>query len=709
MTWNNRLQKLLSTQTNVSHDCRYALNEYFKNPFRHNWTMKMWDSNGHFPSGILVGTFFEPGNFDECLKIKSVDNNGIEGKYCIMEIKLPPVLDPKNPPLPSNMDNNGMKNWYESIRFIYDWQSLSGINNGICLPSSCSDVETNEIVTKVLIPVESSLRARIRFCQERKTQTINVPIRMGEKIIWTIFFGHLFLVAIGTIMELFIKGIESNEGMLGILICFSLIENTRTLFRISRSKHHESTGEKTQFKFIHGLRVLSIYWVVLAHVLLFHPFTQYDDLVPPVHSLNTRFSIIQNVFAHFVVNAGLAVETFFFISGTLTVYTILTTTAERSNQSINIFTYIWLRWIRFTPPLLGATCLLLLWPRIGQGPLFHSDYIGFITEPCYQNWYLSFGYISNLFPSEKVCNVMHWYLSADFQLHILLYVVIYFFTIRRSLLSFVYSYIMIGLGFFIPIIIVLLGWGSAPNPSIFLHPNYRFPIEKVELFIFATWNHFIPYFVGALFGLWLVQRKHQNNQMSKWKRYLIWIILGPLFMMQPFGSYSFIDSDKPVDQPLISAIMFGLVRSIWSLGILWLCWQCVQQQGGIIQRFLESEIMQPFSRLSFSIYLVHIIPIWHYMYTIRQPVELSLFNLLFIGIGSGFISTLLAFFLYCTFERPYVRLVKILLFNSNRSTTNNYEQSATTSNNNNNNNNNNTVIDIIEMKNIEESRKQTKM
>lgn len=40
MTWNDRLQKLLSTQTNVSHDCRYALNEYFKNPFRHNWTMK---------------------------------------------------------------------------------------------------------------------------------------------------------------------------------------------------------------------------------------------------------------------------------------------------------------------------------------------------------------------------------------------------------------------------------------------------------------------------------------------------------------------------------------------------------------------------------------------------------------------------------------------------------------------------------------------
>lgn len=162
----------------------------------------------------------------------------------------------------------------------------------------------------------------------------------------TIFLGHLLLLLIATIMELFVKRTESTRGMLEILNCFSLIENARTLFRISRSKQHESNGEKTQFKFIHGLRVLSIYWIVLAHVFLFYPFIRYEDLVSPIHSVNTRFSIIRNIFAHFIVNAGLAVETFFFISGALTVYTVLNTNFERSNRSINIFTYIWLRWIR---------------------------------------------------------------------------------------------------------------------------------------------------------------------------------------------------------------------------------------------------------------------------------------------------------------------------------------------------------------------------
>ncbi|OTF72548.1 hypothetical protein BLA29_015105, partial [Euroglyphus maynei] len=63
-----------------------------------------------------------------------------------MEIKLKTLAE--NQSLPMNFNNNGMNTLYESIRFIYDWESFSGINNGLCLPSSCSDSETNDIVSK---------------------------------------------------------------------------------------------------------------------------------------------------------------------------------------------------------------------------------------------------------------------------------------------------------------------------------------------------------------------------------------------------------------------------------------------------------------------------------------------------------------------------------------------------------------------------------
>lgn len=67
---------------------------------------------------------------------------------------------------------------------------------------------------------------------------------------------------------------------------------------------------------------------------------------------------------------------------------------------------------------------------------------------------------------------MTWYLGADFQLHMMLYVVIYFFY-RRRWLTYLFIGTMIVLGFAAPVGIVLLGWAEAPNPSIFLHPTHR--------------------------------------------------------------------------------------------------------------------------------------------------------------------------------------------------------------------------------------------
>lgn len=95
----------------------------------------MWDSNGHFPSGILSGTFFEPGNFDECLKITS-ERDQIEGKYCILEVKIP------------NTDDIARENrhWTNIIQYLNKWSYFSGVDNGICIPSVCSDQELQAII-----------------------------------------------------------------------------------------------------------------------------------------------------------------------------------------------------------------------------------------------------------------------------------------------------------------------------------------------------------------------------------------------------------------------------------------------------------------------------------------------------------------------------------------------------------------------------------
>lgn len=55
----------------------------------------MLDSWGSFPSGLLYGTFYDLGNFDECLNINQEISSSqtIKGKYCFMAVPLRDVLD----------------------------------------------------------------------------------------------------------------------------------------------------------------------------------------------------------------------------------------------------------------------------------------------------------------------------------------------------------------------------------------------------------------------------------------------------------------------------------------------------------------------------------------------------------------------------------------------------------------------------------------
>lgn len=50
----------------------------------------MLDSSAKFPSGILVGSYYQLGNYDECIGIRysegDLDIPQIKGQYCLAEV-----------------------------------------------------------------------------------------------------------------------------------------------------------------------------------------------------------------------------------------------------------------------------------------------------------------------------------------------------------------------------------------------------------------------------------------------------------------------------------------------------------------------------------------------------------------------------------------------------------------------------------------------
>ncbi|CAG2176471.1 unnamed protein product, partial [Oppiella nova] len=83
-----------------------------------------------------------------------------------------------------------------------------------------------------------------------------------------------------------------------------------------------------------------------------------------------------------------------------------------------LFSYISMRWFRFMPSMIGIICFHILWPLMGSGPVF-KKYANELTEPCSRNWWTNILFINNWLLLPDMCLVHTWFMSADFQLHIL--------------------------------------------------------------------------------------------------------------------------------------------------------------------------------------------------------------------------------------------------------------------------------------------------
>lgn len=104
----------------------------------------------------------------------------------------------------------------------------------------------------------------------------------------------------------------------------------------------------------------------------------------------------------------------------------------------------------------------------------------------------------------------------------------------------------------------------------------------------------------------------------------------------------------------------GLSRVCWSIALCYVIFACAHNAGGPVNRFLSHPLWQPLSRLSYSIYLVHIPLIIAMTATMKIPFYFSylslLQNIILTYILTVLVSTIAALF----FESPFVAIEKLI-------------------------------------------------
>ncbi|PVD37234.1 hypothetical protein C0Q70_04229 [Pomacea canaliculata] len=346
---------------------------------------------------------------------------------------------------------------------------------------------------------------------------------------------------------------------------------------------------------LHGLRTLSICWVVVENGL-------------------TAAEALETVLGQVVINSTLAVDTFFVLSGCLTAYLSLLTVRQDEGVSAKRVGQFYLhRYLRITPTygifIMFCTCLL---PYFSGGPDWWRKSTEYYSS-CRSYWWTNILYINNFYRShDDQCVPWSWYLSADMQLYWLAPILLLFLAAGFRIVG----------GLLICGVVVM---HSALTAYLEQSVNGDF-LRNADDF---SWNVFqktycrcAPYVLGLGVG-YILTRVKGFYTMSRATRIIGWICTLALTSTTTFIKYD--ENSIMLDHPFYwseqsRAVHEALFRTGFSLAVCWIIFACATGNGGFINSILSWRGFLPLSRLSFCVYLLHPMIMLADMWTSRIPV-----------------------------------------------------------------------------------------
>ncbi|CAL4103402.1 unnamed protein product, partial [Meganyctiphanes norvegica] len=628
------------------------------------WALRVVDSWGKYHDGILEGSFLFPGFFQDCLDV-AVDSKQLQaeftGQYCTLNYKnkisnkQTEVKDDSfqllNAPHRLGMpyvSAFAMKNMLD--RFYY----------GTCMPSTCTKKELVRNINHALS--FESLEVSVAECSVARQ---SIPLK-APHIIGIILFSFIAIILVlATIIGVFSKHMPSlSSGILKYLLVFSVSDNLVKIFSLTDTK---KTSTET-ISCLHGIRFLSICWVILGH--------QYAFSVEAAVNQYDLLKIIKPASFQVVTNAFMSVDTFFFLSGLLVCYGFL---KQQQTGRFSIVVYYIHRVVRLLPSILVLTAFLATLSEliISTSPyswMWHQN----VVENCRNHWWWDSTFATNflqVFLKQGSC-ISKYQFCAIFLLTI--------FTILRSA-KMSLSLLLIWISVFCIVPAAIIGAYNLPPMSILSDPRTGDYSNKVY---FMTWARASPYLIGVLTGYILhknAQREIIPNASNKVKFaiFIGWILALIVNAAVVFGMWKYNQFVIPLENynkiPYSVSLLYGgLHRAVWAVSLSWIVCCCHWGYGGPINWLLSHSMWQPFSRLTYCFYLTSL-PVQSALFsTTYRPTYYNNVTKIQEICGVLFFTFLSSVVLSLISEVPFINLEKLILekFNMNRNGCGEYREIA---------------------------------
>ncbi|XP_054271181.1 nose resistant to fluoxetine protein 6-like [Macrosteles quadrilineatus] len=653
---------------NISDGCTRDVRTYLR-ALRNGtiWAAKMTDASGRYSSQFFFGNDFYLGSKTLCRNIQNpVVNTAVPPflvsfHVAIIRLLLPPELTPR----------------------------VRQISLGVCLPRSCSGED-----------IASLLRPQDAFSPSHSLQVLRVRPVPGPysllrdpklHILGTVTAILLVFMFVGTAYENHLErkqrrrektpsnnnraeaadklaspldkisphhhmGAKGNSdsdistsdsfrepvSVVGqVFLSFSALSNARKIL-------HCGAAPKDSLTCVHGLRFLSLAWVIMVHTYL--------QVFAIAENKTLRTLTEKNFMFQTVSNATFSVDTFFFISGLLVTYLYFKSLrsepstrraidcgAEFTAGAKKFFTLLGYRFVRLTPAymfVLGVAELNMRWVK----NISVFEPVSLDNVNCERYWWRNALYINSLFPMKDMCMLWSWYLANDTQFYavgilILLISVRHFRVAVAALLVFLFtSWLTTGL--------------------ISAEYQYKVRVEQPELQLFDAiydkpWTRLGPYLVGMFSGWFLFKTKCKVH-ISKFTTVACWFL--SLLVLASLV-YGVLNAQLDITG---SAIYTALGHTAWGGALSWIVIACCTGHGGYIDTLLSCRLLHPLSRLTYCAYLIHPVLMASVSFQMDGPLHLHNGLVLVLYFGNVVASFLISFCISMTFEAPIVRLLKVV-------------------------------------------------
>ncbi|XP_070534770.1 nose resistant to fluoxetine protein 6-like isoform X2 [Ptychodera flava] len=443
---------------------------------------------------------------------------------------------------------------------------------------------------------------------------------------------------------------KDKKGKLAdVAIAFSVLDTSDKIFNMNQAKG--SIG------CLNGIRVISMFWIIVFHTWLL--------IASPAYLRNVRQVMEHDrakLPAQVLLNGELGVEAFFVLGGLLVSYL----TFKKIEESGGLKKVSWLRffvhrYLRLTPAyafilLLYATITIHMGEGIWWPYLWHTTRV-----PC-QRWWANLLYVNNFIPfpgSTSECMGWSWYLSVDMQLYIIspLFIVLLY---NRWVIGIVVSVITTLCSFAISAYL-----NYALRRSLGSQSRYGEPSLPEGAWLYTKpYYRITQYLIGIVLGYVLFRLKGKKVKIHKVLNIFIWICNTVVAYQVIYGTY--ITSDENPAPQGAAILYLSIHRFLLSACIGWVIFACATGNAGPVDQFLSWRGWLPLARVNYCAYLLHLTVILMYTWSLKYLWFYSDFNMAVVSIAMVAITYALAVVFTMVIEIPIIGLEKIYYLNKNK-------------------------------------------